>query len=225
MNHTPFPPEPWHLRGTMHMAVWRIPAAELPEWPLPPGVRPLALGRHGCVVTFWVDYLPGGTLAYRELLVAQAVRHRRAVAATAVAAWVDSERSRAGGRTLWGIPKQLAVFDFPDPEPSAGAHGPFQLYDDTGSGRPAVTGRHRTRFRLPGRWFLPGRLIQPGPDGTPREVPLRLTASVSLGTASLTAAPDSPLSFLNGRRPLLALTADGFRFTVGRRPSARRSTP
>ncbi|KDN73455.1 hypothetical protein DF19_04275 [Streptomyces olindensis] len=217
MNQTPFPPEPWHLRGTMQVALWRVPLTDLPEWPLPPGARPLAVGRHGCVVTFWVDYLPGGTLAYRELLVAQAVRYRRAVAATAVAAWVDSERSLAGGRTLWGIPKELAVLDFPDPEPSTGVHGPFHLYDDPGSGRPAVTGRHRTRLRVPGRWFLPARLIQPGPGDTPREVPLRLTASFGIGTASLTAAPTSPLSFLDGRRPLLAGTADEFRFTVGRR--------
>lgn len=217
MDHIPFPPEPWHLRGTMHVAVWRVPLADLPEWRLPPGARPLALGRHGCVLTFWVDYLPGGTLAYRELLVAQAVRYRRTIAATAVAVWVDSEQSQAGGRTLWGIPKQLGVFDFPDPGPPTGTHGPFHLYDDPGSGRPALTGRHRTRLRVPGRWFLPARLVQPGPDNTTLEVPLRLTASFRVGTASLTADPASPLSFLTGRHPLLAGTAGDFRSTVGRR--------
>ncbi|MFF9632115.1 acetoacetate decarboxylase family protein [Streptomyces fradiae] len=106
------PPPPWHLRGTAHAALWLVPEDRLPPWPLAPGVRPLRFGRRRVVGVFWVDYRPGGTLAYRELLVALAVRHGTAIGGCAVEAWVDDPRSVEAGRALWGIPKRLAVLSF-----------------------------------------------------------------------------------------------------------------
>ncbi|MFD3353509.1 acetoacetate decarboxylase family protein [Streptomyces fradiae] len=106
------PPPPWHLRGTAHAALWLVPEDRLPPWPLAPGVRPLRFGRRRAVGVFWVDYRPGGTLAYRELLVALAVRHGTAIGGCAVEAWVDDARSAEAGRALWGIPKRLAALSF-----------------------------------------------------------------------------------------------------------------
>ncbi|WP_411573441.1 acetoacetate decarboxylase family protein [Streptomyces fradiae] len=106
------PPPPWRLRGTAHAALWLVPEDRLPPWPMAPGARPLRFGRRRAVVVFWVDYRPGGTLAYRELLVAVAVRHGTAIGGCAVEAWVDDPRSVAAGRALWGIPKRLAALSF-----------------------------------------------------------------------------------------------------------------
>lgn len=109
-----YPPEPWHLQGEMVVSMWRLPQALLPQPPdgLPPGVRPWTMGGSGLVGAAWVDYQPGGTLEYRELLAAVLTRHRGRPVVTISHIWVDSETSRDGGRALWGIPKDLATLTF-----------------------------------------------------------------------------------------------------------------
>ncbi|MFI8219588.1 acetoacetate decarboxylase family protein [Streptomyces sp. NPDC085932] len=217
----PFPPEPWRLRGDMFVALWRVPRPDVPGGRLPTGVRPLRLGGSCLMVTFWVDYRPGGTLAYRELLVALAVRDRRGPAACAVGAWVDDERSLAGGRALWGIPKELGSFAFgPAPLPSSrsgrAAVRTRMVVERGGRGLdPVVTGLHRDLLSLPGRLPVRGRLLQPHPVHGRCDVPLRLSGRVRLGRARVQAEPGGPLSFLDGRRAVLAASIRGFRMTVG----------
>lgn len=221
-----FPAEPWHLRGDMYAAVWPVPAREPILRRLPHGVRPLVAGGRCPVITFWVDYRPGGVLTYRELLVAVAVRHRRRIATTAVAAWVDDERSLAGGRTLWGIPKQLGTFVFDTPAPPGRRHprgAPVRTGLRTGDAdrQDTVRGWYQDLLRLPGRWPVRSHLVQKLPDGGLHEVPLRLDGTLWTGRARLSGPPAGPLAFLHGRRPLLALAIRDFRCTVGRdRPAA-----
>jgi hypothetical protein len=230
-----FPPEPWQLRGDMFTALWLVPRSEVPGWRLPSGVRPLRLGRSLLLVTFWVDYRPGGTLAYRELLVALAVRDRRGPAACAVEAWVDDPRSMAGGRTLWGIPKELGSFAFgpaaapshgrgsdadsvPGPGPGPGSVVTRMVVERGGAGPgPVVTGLHRDLLPLPGRLPVRGRLVQPHPVHGTCEVSLRLSGRARLGRARLTAGPGGPLPYLDGRSALSAASIRGFRMTVGRK--------
>ncbi|MFF8669987.1 acetoacetate decarboxylase family protein [Streptomyces sp. NPDC015242] len=224
----PFPPEPWHLRGDMVTAVWLVPGRETPGWRLPAGVRPLRLGRFWVLVTFWVDYRPGGTLAYRELLVALAVRDRRGPAACAVEAWVDDPRSLAGGRTLWGIPKELGSFGFGPATPSTGGGATrTRLVVRGGPAGPGavVTGTQQDLLPLPGRLPVRGRLLQPHPVHGTCAVPLRLSGRVRLGRARLTAEPGGPLACLDGRRAVLAATIRGFRMTVGRAGGRPPRTP
>ncbi|MER8224331.1 acetoacetate decarboxylase family protein [Streptomyces sp. NPDC094143] len=217
----PFPPEPWHLRGEMFTALWRVPRREVPDWRLPAGARPLRLGRSCLVVTFWVDYRPGGTLAYRELLVALAVRDRRGPAACAVEAWVDDPRSLAGGRTLWGIPKKLGSFVFgpatrPSSRPGRAAVSTRLVVEEGGPGPdPVVTGLHRDLLPLPGRLPVRGRLLQPHPVHGTCEVPLRLSGRARLGRARMTVGPGGPLSCLDGRGTVAAVSIRDFRMTVG----------
>ncbi|WP_173874081.1 acetoacetate decarboxylase family protein [Streptomyces albus subsp. chlorinus] len=215
-----YPPQPWHLRGEMFAALWQLPVSGLPDWHLPPGVR-LSRWRNRCaVVTFWVDYRRGGTLAYRELLVAVAVRDRRGPAGCAVEAWVDDARSAAGGRALWGIPKQLARFSFATGLPT-GRGGRTHAY----TGLVSAPGREDARvgavqldvLSLPGRVRLRSRLLQPHLGGV-CEVPMRLRATASLARARLSAPPDGPLGYLAGRRPLAAVSLHGFTATVGSPP-------
>ncbi|GAB2755929.1 acetoacetate decarboxylase family protein [Streptomyces bullii] len=204
------PPEPWNLTGDMFVSLWRVPAGDLPHWRLPPGARPWIVRRRCTLVTFWVDYQPGGVLAYREFLIAMAVRYRRRLAASTVAAWVDDEQALAGGRALWGIPKHP---------------GRFTLHADRGgmraeltpSGAPGVRVEYHDLLRLP--WRLPARahLIQQRPDGTTCRVPLRIHGRPCLGRARTAAEPSSPLSFLTHHSPLLSLGVRDFRSTVGQR--------
>ncbi|MFN2518581.1 MAG: acetoacetate decarboxylase family protein [Jatrophihabitantaceae bacterium] len=104
-----YPPEPWRLRGQLHASVFLIRLAAVPV-DLPPGWRPVRLGRFGVVSTAWVTYAVGGVLSYDELMSTLLVRRGVRVLPTITHIWVDSPASRDGGRDLWGIPKQLATF-------------------------------------------------------------------------------------------------------------------
>ncbi|MGW7276481.1 acetoacetate decarboxylase family protein [Streptomyces sp. NPDC054864] len=231
-----YPPQPWHLRGSMYLAWWRLPTRLMPDhWRLPASARPLVVGRSVSLVTFWVDNQPGGTLAYRELLVALAVRERRRVAACAMDAWVDNEQSLRGGRELWGVPKQLGSLFFSGTAPTsrAGHRGWVRgtvrtcLVPRTratgGRGQEPVTGLHQDLLRFPGRLTLRSHLLQPSPDSPGRleeteYVPLLLSGTAHLGRARLATHAGGPLGYLSGRRPWLALSMQDFRFTVGQPP-------
>ncbi|MFJ8468904.1 acetoacetate decarboxylase family protein [Streptomyces swartbergensis] len=200
----------------MFVGLSLVPRQELPGWPLPPGVRPVRLGRRCVLVTFWVDYRPGGTLAYRELLVALAVRDGRGPAACAVEAWVDDERSLAGGRALWNVPKERGHFVFGGSALTSRARMSVERGEPAGDAvGPSVTGLHRDLLPLPGRLPVRGRLLQPHPVHGVCEVPMRLSGRVRLGRARLVAAPGGPLACLAGRKVLLAASVRGFRMTVG----------
>ncbi|MGW4115932.1 acetoacetate decarboxylase family protein [Actinosynnema sp. NPDC004786] len=102
-----YPPEPWRLNGRGCVAVWLVRATELP--PLP--ARPVTLVGRAVVGTAFVDYRPPG-MAYHEVLAAVLVRRGPRVGVSITHIWVDSEASRAGGRELWGIPKERAAFEW-----------------------------------------------------------------------------------------------------------------
>lgn len=192
----------------MIVSLWRIPEHDLPPWPLPPGTRPWIVRRRSTLATFWVDYRPGGVLTYREFLIALAVRNGRRLSASTVAAWVDDEQALAGGRALWGIPKQ---------------RGTLTLRADGGSAQaelipadaPPVRAEYRDAFRLPCRWPARAHLIQQLPDGTTCRVPLRISGRPSVGRARMTTESTAPLSFLTHHRPLLSLAVRDFDATVG----------
>lgn len=88
---TGYPPEPWELRGQMHLTAWRVPLSRLPR--LSVGLRPVRAGGAALVATAWVIYEPGGVLSYRELLVAVCRAPGRPTA-------VDDHRHLGGQRPL-----------------------------------------------------------------------------------------------------------------------------
>ncbi|MGV9626851.1 acetoacetate decarboxylase family protein [Streptomyces sp. NPDC003487] len=235
------PPEPWHLRGDMYTALWLVPGRDLPTWPLPEGARAVSVSGRRLLVTFWVDYT-GGDLAYRELLVAVVVRHGVRLAATAVQVWVDDERSLSGGRRLWALPKEPAVFTFTPLPPArhhlAGLHatvtvsgpaggvdsasGPARQEPHASSSGPARQEPHasvvsRDLLRLPLRVPVRAHLSQPRGDGTDCRVPLRLAGRPSVSRLRMRVRRDGPLAYLAGRRPVAAASLRDFRFTVGSR--------
>ncbi|HEV7206344.1 MAG TPA: acetoacetate decarboxylase family protein [Jatrophihabitans sp.] len=198
-----FPPEPWDLRGQLHASAFVVPLADVPV-DLPPGCRPVRLGRFGVVGTAWVSYEPGGVLSYREVMATLLVRRGRRVLPTIVRIWVDSEQSRDGGRALWGIPKDLASFDFDGDRRSA--------RDEKGA---IAEGTVRPLLRLPGRWPAGFSVVQ-WLAGAAKVSPVRARAAVSLDRATFTADPGGPLGFLAGRRPLLSFSLSDFRMAFGR---------
>lgn len=192
----------------MVVSLWRIPTDDLPPWPLPRGVRPWVVGRRATLLTFWVDYRPGGVLAYREFLIALAVRHGHRLAGSTVAAWVDSEQSLAGGRALWGIPKELGVI-------ALSADGRGTRGELTAAGIPPVRVAYRDVLRLPFRLPARAHLVQQLPDGGNCRVPVRISGRPALGRGRVTTGPEAPLSVLARHQPLLSLAVRDFRSSVG----------
>ncbi|MDP3891130.1 acetoacetate decarboxylase family protein, partial [Nocardioides sp.] len=107
-----YPPEPWDLRGSGQLSLWRLPSADLPD--LPAGARPLTVRGQALACSAFVQYDETGLLPYSELLAGVVVRSPVGTGLSITHIWVDSPTSQAGGRELWGIPKQLAEFGDPD---------------------------------------------------------------------------------------------------------------
>ncbi|MDQ0381603.1 acetoacetate decarboxylase family protein [Amycolatopsis thermophila] len=204
-NPAGYPPEPWHLRGHLHVSAWCVPARELPE--LPPGIRPLTVVGRALVLAAWVDYRPPGVLSYRELMVTVVVRGGPVVSIPHI--WVDSPESLAGGRALWHIPKELAEFtmsDAPDFEAEARADGDL-----------LARARFRRRRVLPVPLPLAFSVLQRGP----KRSRVRVTARLGVARSAWSVAASGPLAFLGGRRPLLSLVARDFRMRFGGGSRAR----
>ena len=202
-----YPPEPWHLRGQMHLTVWRMPIAGLPA--LPPGLTPVRWGGCALVGTAWVVYEPGGVLSYRELLVAVPVWHGARLRASITDIWVDSASSLQGGRELWGIPKELATFDV------AGSRFAASAPD----GRPIARGTVAPRAGLPGRWPARYTVVQDiGVQDVGELVvtPVRSRAAFRLIHTSWEFALDGPLAWLATARPWLSTSLRDFRLSFGR---------
>jgi hypothetical protein len=211
-----YPAEPWSLRGRMYVSVWLLPAARVPPLPgeltgrSPGAVRVVRLGSRAVVGTAWVDYGPGGDLAYRELLSAVLVRAGLRPRVTITHIWVDSPASRDGARALWGIPKELAEFELTGTRASAAG--------DAGPIAAATLRRRGPALRVP----LGFRVVQ-ALAGAARTTPVRVTARCGAARVGWRVEPGGPLGFLAGRRPLLSLVAEDFRMRFGAR--ARRDQP
>ncbi|MET7425105.1 acetoacetate decarboxylase [Dactylosporangium sp. NPDC005555] len=201
-----YPPSPWSLRGRMHVSVWAVPLADVPALPgeLAGAVRVLRVGRRAFVGTAWVDYRPGGDLAYRELLSAVLTRAGWRPRVTITHIWVDSVPSRDGGRALWGIPKDLATLAVPAGGRASAA---------TGDG-PIASATLPRGGGLPPRLPVGFRVVQ-ALAGRAKTTAVRSTARYGPARVAWSVAPGGPLGFLAGRRPLVSFVAADFRMRFG----------
>jgi hypothetical protein len=101
----PFPPVPWRLAGRAWIGLFRTDAPVS----FPAGLRSL-LGSRWLVLVL-ARYLEG-TLRYDELVVGPPVWCGRRAGVWVTGIWVDLEASRRAGRCLWGLPKELAEFQW-----------------------------------------------------------------------------------------------------------------
>lgn len=201
-----YPPEPWNLAGEAYLSVWTVPLRDLPR--VPRTVTPVALGGAAVVVTAWIDYRPPGELAYHELLSTVAVRHGRRPTGTITEIWVDSEVSLAGGRELWGIPKEPATLGF--------THDGRVVTATADSNADWIA---TAAFVPRGRPVIPIRTrfgILQAVDGAPWASPVRARGRARLASADWNVNPDGPLGYLAGRRPLASAHLTGVRLRFGR---------
>jgi hypothetical protein len=198
---TAYPPEPWRLTGQACLSVWRLPVAELPA--LPEGVEPVIVAGRALMFAAWVDYQPPGQLSYHELLAAVAVRGRR-ITASITGIWVDSEVSLAGGRALWGIPKDLATFGFDHGRAFTAATA------DDWIATAAFSRRAGLPVATPAAFEIAQTL-----GGRPKRSPVTARFKPAAAAADWSVNPRGPLGFLAGRRPIVSAALSGFDLRFG----------
>ncbi|WP_028663361.1 acetoacetate decarboxylase family protein [Saccharomonospora halophila] len=209
-----YPPEPWRLAAQAYLSVWRVPVRALPR--LSDVVTPVTPGGRALVVTAWIDYTPPGRMRYHELLSTVAVRrpHGAGIAGSITEIWVDSAASRAGGRELWGIPKELATFDLrfgPTVTATARAHG-----GDGADGSPLATATFTPR-RLGTPSVRTGFSLIQEVAGAPYVSPVRARMRIRAASARWTVDPHGPLGYLAGHRPVFSAHATDARLLFGAR--------
>lgn len=212
-----YPPESWVLRGNFAVGVFLVPLRDLPtevRTQLPVGSHPLALAGCAVVGVAAVQYTPGGVLAYDELLVALPVVHRARLAVTIPQIWVSSPASRAGGRALWGIPKELMNAH----RRSTGRRlqALYRGGDRTILAETSVS----VRRSIPGTWSLPLPTVQrAGEAASHPSTFIRSSNSVRgrLHLAQTQWTFGSSLSWLQGRRPVLGAAITQARVVFGAR--------
>ena len=205
----PFPSPPWDMQGQMWLTLFRSRGLGAER---PAGLYGVAL----------VDYQPGSVLTYGELLVARPHRVRserdkgRHVTVTDI--WVDSQESLEGGRALWAIPKDLAVFDWSAGGTRAGVDATVSLPTHS----PATSGPGQViasaEFSAP-RLLLP-RVPFSGSTWQERDgssVVARLTGSSRTFPVRgrWTFDADGPLAWLRQARPLASVVMRDFRMSFG----------
>jgi Acetoacetate decarboxylase (ADC) len=99
----PYPPPPWNLSGQSWLGFFRADSAPI----LPNEYRHFLAPRY--VAVSMIRYL-SGTLQYDELIVGSMASHRGRVGLFVHHIWVDDLASLWGGRKIWGLNKQMAVF-------------------------------------------------------------------------------------------------------------------
>lgn len=207
---TDYPDEPWRLAGEAFVSVWVVPRRALPR--VTDTVTPLTIGGRAVVVTAWIDYTPPGQLSYHELLATVAVRPERRAGAHLAAGsiteiWVDDEASRAGGRRLWGIPKDLATFEFDR----------FDGFTASASTREEWIATATFTPRGPAGPFVPAAFsIAQSISGRSLVSPVRARVRARFATAVWTVNPNGPLGYLAGRRPLINAHLRDARLLFGR---------
>lgn len=199
-----YPEEPWHLAGQMYLSLWLVPRPELPA--VAPRTRPVTIAGRGMVGAAWVVYENDSVLHYNELLRAVLVRDGARPRVCITDIWVDSEVSRAGGRAMWGIPKQMAVFDVDRADDMRGA----AMSEDA----PLAAIRFTETRRLPGRWPLTYRVAQTL-NGRLKTSPVRSRTALTLARARWSAPGGSPLGALGRHRPLTSLALRDFSLRFG----------
>src|SRR5947209_3551023 len=109
------PDPPWILEGSGIAGLHLAPVDRCLDF-LPNGVEPVAVLPHRTLAGFFLGrYGPGSTLEYSELIaVCGLVRAAGKYGFWISHIYVDDRVSRAGGREIWGLPKELAEFVWSD---------------------------------------------------------------------------------------------------------------
>lgn len=200
----PYPSPPWTLHGFAYQTLHLVPCDRLrpllpPEFDIISILPNLTLGG-----VYLASYNSGSVLQYNELIVAAGlVRRAGDWGAWISHIYVDNLDSVAGGRQIWGLPKEMADFTWESGTGNATVHqGNRHLCTlrtswHSPSIRPPVTGSVFSTLGQEILWF----------DAT-------ATANWAVAGVQLTIPPESSFANLNLGQPWMAIAAASLELTV-----------
>ncbi|WP_280343210.1 acetoacetate decarboxylase family protein [Nocardia neocaledoniensis] len=202
-NATTYPPAPWRMTGHMWLASFAV-RADVDE------TRPA-----GTYQVAFVDYTADSAMVYSELMVGRVIgsgEYRNHFTISDI--WVDLPASVAGGRQIWGVPKELAQFS--KTETVRGPLARTALGCDAGE-HPIVRAHFTDASRLTVPIPLRGRTFQPPlPEGDGTKLSSMQARARALPCASSWEFdPDGPLAWLHGTTPRMSMRAYRFHMTMG----------
>jgi hypothetical protein len=197
----PFPSPPWQMSAQMWLSVFLLRESPRPDRPA---------GLYGAA---FVDYQEGSSLTYHELLVARLTRGGLGRRVRITDIWVDSEASKAGGRSLWAIPKEIAELPLENKGTGLVSRTRFAGY---AAGERIATGRFTAvpaaaRVRAP----FAASISQLREDGSTVVTSMRGSAKALPCLGSWDFEAQGPLGFLHDRRPLASFRLRDVRLSFG----------
>lgn len=141
-----YPPAPWINKGFAYQTIHLIDVERARAF-VPNDLKIVSVLPGKTLGVFFVAaYGPGSALEYNELIVAPALtRHGGRFGFWISHIYVDHEDSMAGGRDIWGLPKEMAQFSWSETGVEV-QQGSVQL---------AALQWRKPRWRLPTMLFLP----------------------------------------------------------------------
>lgn len=108
-----YPQAPWTLKGFAYQTLHLIDITAASPF-IPPELAIVAAAPGKTLGgVYLAQYEDGSSLTYNELIVvAGVVRRQQTIGAWVSHIYVDNPDSVAGGREIWGMPKELATFDW-----------------------------------------------------------------------------------------------------------------
>lgn len=110
-----YPPAPWHLKGYAVQTLNLLDMKTSRPF-IPPELEIVSILPGKTLGGVYLSvYESGSLLQYNELIVvAGLVRYQDRIGSWISHIYVDSEESVAGGRNIWGLPKEMAEFTWED---------------------------------------------------------------------------------------------------------------
>ena len=108
-----YPPAPWTLKGYAVQTLHLVEVDKIRSF-IPAELEPVCvLPNKTMAVVYLSHYTPDSTMEYNELIVAPAsVRYQDKTGSWISHIYVDNHNSLAGGREIWGLPKEIAQFSW-----------------------------------------------------------------------------------------------------------------
>ncbi len=107
-----YPPSPWQLHGHALQTLHLIDRTHL-QSQLAPGLQLIEPWPGKAIATVYLSrYESGSALEYSELIIGTFVHHQQQIGGWVTHIYVDHPDSVAGGREIWGLPKELAEFSW-----------------------------------------------------------------------------------------------------------------
>lgn len=110
-----YPSAPWNLKGYAVQSLQLIDIKLASNF-VPPELKIISFLPGKTLGGIYIShYQPGSLLEYNELIIVPAfVRYKEKIAAWISHIYVDNENSVTGGREIWGLPKEMAKFNWGD---------------------------------------------------------------------------------------------------------------